>query len=340
MSEHTGPRPAGRLPAGPHPAGRAAPGGAWHAGPRLLERYAAGALGPAVAASVEAHVAACGRCRARCVGLVPPARLEVGWAGVAAALDAPRPGPVERLLLALRVPDDVARLLAATPSLSVSWLAAVALALASGVGAAHAAADGIVVFLAVAPLLPVLGVAVAYGPGVDPVHEIAVAAPTSGLRLLLVRAVAVLASTVVLAAAAALALPGLGWAAAWLLPALGLTGVTLALSARVAASLAAGVVVGIWALALVLGGTLGEDPRVLFGPGAQAVHAAVAVAAAAVVVVVRDRFEEGRLAGGAGEAGGLPGGPLRRRAVVDDWTAAGPPPGGPPRGGRSGGGTR
>ena len=65
--------------------------------------------------------------------------------------------------------------------------------------------------------------------GLDPTREIGLAAPYSGLRLLLIRTAAVLAVTVPIGLAGLLlALPG--WpAAAWLLPAAALTGAALAL---------------------------------------------------------------------------------------------------------------
>ena len=78
-------------------------------------------------------------------------------------------------------------------------------------------------FLLVAPLLPLAGVAAAYGPLVDPAYELALAAPLGSLRLLLLRAVAVVAvDDAARRWPRALALPGLDWtAAAWLLPSLG-----------------------------------------------------------------------------------------------------------------------
>ncbi len=56
-------------------------------------------------------------------------------------------------------------------------------------------------FLMVAAMLPVAGVAVAFGPGIDPTHEIALAAPMRADRLLLMRAAAVLAASIVITAA-------------------------------------------------------------------------------------------------------------------------------------------
>lgn len=135
-------------------------------------------------------------------------------------LDGVRPGPMERTLVRLGIADHVARLLAATPSLRLSWFAALAVALGFAVSAAYTGA--VVVFLVVAPLVPLAGVAAAYGPGVDPTYEIGLASPMRSYRLLLIRALAVLTASMGLAGAAALALPTLNWStAAWLLPSLG-----------------------------------------------------------------------------------------------------------------------
>ena len=133
-------------------------------------------------------------------------------------------------LVRLGVPEHLARLLGATPALRASWLLGCALVLAFAAWAATRRADGLVVFLMLAPLLPVAGVAAAFGPDVDPSYEIGLAAPMRSFGLLLLRALAVLVTTTVMAGIAALALPGLQpSAAAWLLPSLGLTLASIAL---------------------------------------------------------------------------------------------------------------
>ena len=73
---------------------------------------------------------------------------------------------------------------------------------------------GIGLFLALAPVLPVAGVAVAFGPRTDPLHEVAVAAPYSSFRLLLLRSAAVLTTSLLLAVPAAALLPATAWVAA------------------------------------------------------------------------------------------------------------------------------
>ncbi|MGW4670655.1 zf-HC2 domain-containing protein [Streptomyces sp. NPDC004324] len=148
---------------------------------------------------------------------------------------------------------------AAGPALRGAWAGAVllvalgALALAYGGGSVGARP----LLLAVAPVVPVAGVALSYGRYADPLHEIVATSPSGGLRLLLTRTAAVLAVSVPLLTAAGLLLPAAGprlpqspAAAAWLLPGLALTLAALALSGFTNCRTGAAVVGGGWLLAL------------------------------------------------------------------------------------------
>lgn len=224
----------------------------WHLEEEQMERYARGNLGDTEAFSVEAHLEACHRCRSL-VAAAPPERADRIWTSVLERVDAPERGRFERGIVGLGVSDHVARILAATPSMRRSWLAAATLGLAFSVIAAHQNEHGLLLFLTLAPLLPVAGVAFGYGRGVDPTYEIGLAAPMNGFRLLLVRAVAVLATTLALAGLAAFALPDLDWrAAAWLLPALCLTLASLALATAMAPERAGAWVAAAWVVAVFL----------------------------------------------------------------------------------------
>jgi hypothetical protein len=264
----------------------------WHADTALLERYTTGGLDDAQVYSVEAHVLACERCRSALTGAVPATRLETIWAGTVDRIDQPRPRPLERLLRRLGVSGGSARLLAATPSLQLSWLAAVALAVGFATAASYASANGVIAFLGLAPLLPVAGVAAAYGPGVDPAYELVLSSPLSGFRLVLLRAVAVLSTSIGVAGLAALGLSTLDWtAAAWVLPALALTGAALALSTLMSPE-RAGVVVTVAWVAVVLAGWRSTGERLAaFHAGPQVAYALVALAAAALVAWRRDLFD-------------------------------------------------
>jgi hypothetical protein len=271
--------------------------GAWHADGALLAAYHDQRLDAAARWSVEAHLTSCAACRLQARALVDEARLRRLRAALIEEVEAPRPGMVERLLLRLGVADHTARLLAATPALRGSWLLAVAAVLGFAVLAARLGSgqDADLAFLFVAPLLPLAGIAVAYGPGVDPTYEIGLAAPLGSFRLLLLRAAAVLGTATLLAAAASLALPQLGpGAAGWLLPSLGLTASSLALATTVAPLRAIGITAGAWVLAVVVTVLPPAPSSVLFALAGQAAFAALALLAAAVLLVRRGRFEADR----------------------------------------------
>lgn len=271
----------------------------WHADPATLERYAGGDLDDVRAVSLEAHLLTCDRCREALAPSLPVTPLDRAWAGVVDAIDAPHPGVVERGLLGLGVPGHITRLLVATTSLRASWLVAEAVALGFAVLAANGTAGreadlALFLFLVVAALLPVAGVAVAFGPGVDPTYEIGAAAPMPAARVLLIRATAVLAVSVTITALAALALPGFDViAVAWLLPSLGLTLATLALGSWLRPIVAAVVVAWAW-IALVAAAAVGaEDRFAIFRPAGQAACLAAIAVSVAVLAHRRSVYEEG-----------------------------------------------
>ncbi|GAA4576765.1 zf-HC2 domain-containing protein [Planotetraspora kaengkrachanensis] len=250
----------------------------WHLPGELIHRYATGLLDPVQVMSVETHLSRCAVCRKA----VPYDKewLATGWERIEDLVDRPAPRPVARLLHRAGVPEHLATFLAATPTPARGWLVAVGAVLAFAVTAAHLAGQdpslavhAPVPFLTIAPVLPLAGIALAYGPHVDPVHELQAATPMAGSRTLLLRALAVLVPAVVLTSVAAPFLPGPSWlAAAWLLPALALTAGTLALSTRVSPRLAAGGLVTVWLGALAVEGGLAGHVFALFSPAAQALY--------------------------------------------------------------------
>jgi len=251
----------------------------WHIGQSDLTGYADGTLPAPAAWSVEAHLLRCGACREA----LATDFVDAGWERLDASLDAPRPGVIERLLVRVGVPEHTGRLLAATPALRGSWLAAVALTLTLASVLAHHLEPA--VFLAVAPLLPVLGVAVSFGPGIDPTYEATVVAPYSTFRLLLLRCAAVVSTNTVLTAAASLALAEYGVRiVGWFLPSLALTILTLLITPRLGAAPAA-TVVGLGWLSLVVSTDAWRSTTV--GPYTAVGQAAMAVAAAIAAVALR-----------------------------------------------------
>jgi hypothetical protein len=274
----------------------------WHADAATLERYAAGTIDGVTADSLEAHLIACDGCRGALAAGVDARELDRMWSEVVDGLDVPRAGAVERGLLAIGVREHVARLLSATPSLRLSWLAAEALALGTAAALAAAsrgrAADaGLAVFLMLAALLPVAGVAVAFGPGVDPTYEVGLVAPMRSFRLVVLRAVAVLGTSTAIAGVAAVAMPDVGWtAAAWLLPSLGLTAATLALSTSFRPQIAAAAIAATWLAVAITAAFRTADRFAAFRGAAQLAFVVVLVVSCAVLVQRRRAFEGGSIA--------------------------------------------
>ncbi len=269
----------------------------WHVSEEDLRAYAQGELAPPVLWSADAHLTACAQCRGVLAGVSDPVALDAGWERLDAELDAPRPGLFESLLIRVGVADHTARLLAATPVLRASWLGSVVAVLVMTVLVANARPDAgtPTLFLALAPLLPLAGVALSYGPALDPTYEMAVVSPTHGFRLLMVRTVAVLVTGLGLNGLATLALPGYGLRAlAWLLPALALTATGLALTPRLGPVLAPALVGGSW-IALLLTAHAQQaadgDPLAPFTAAGQGAAAAVAALAAGLLFLLRDRFD-------------------------------------------------
>jgi hypothetical protein len=276
-----------------------------HPGPAALDAYAARQVSVAAATAIDLHLQTCMVCRYDVnerVTSAESARIEHNLLAIAVELDAPRVGAIERAITRIGIPADTARLLGATPSLRRSWFIAIGLALFFGLAAANPDRPGtsLVWFLALAPLLPVVGVALAYGPGVDPSYEITLAAPVSGFRLVLVRAAAVLATSIGLTGFVALLMieKHSAMVGAWLVPALTLSALCLAAMTRLAPRVAAASVSAAWLLVVIAVSTRASDELALFRWGPQVAMAATACAAEAVLVARRRSFDvsQGELA--------------------------------------------
>lgn len=269
----------------------------WHVQTEALRSYTDGSLATTQQFSVEAHLLSCDTCRSTLSSFTDKTMLERMWDAIATETAAPAPSAIERALLHLGVSDHNARLLAATPSLRQSWLLAVGAVLALAVGVAHGAEGGYLFFLAVAPMLPLAGIAAAFGPGIDPTYEIGIAAPLRSFSLLLIRAVAVLVSTMSLGVIAALFLPDFTRAAlSWLLPSLGLVTSSLALSTFANPLRAASVVAVLWVVAVGLAAwsATGELAlRTVLGGAMQVTLLLVTIASGLFLLARRDEFERG-----------------------------------------------
>lgn len=268
--------PAGPAPGRPH---------AWHLDADALGAYAAGTSSPVLAASAEQHLIRCEDCRLALSGVLDLAHLDRVWQQVSAQVTAPPVSRLERLLMRLGVPESEALLLWAAPAFRTSWQASILLTLLFSFWAAVLSETrGLTLFLLVAPLLPVAGVALAYGPDADEIHELTVAAPYSSLRLLLLRTLAVLVTTMPVTVVLGMLLDPAMPPPAWLMPSLSCVTLTLACSTWVGVTRAASGVGVVW-LAVVAGlsGPRLDDPLPVLATESLASYAVVGVAAALVL---------------------------------------------------------
>ncbi|MBV2356515.1 zf-HC2 domain-containing protein [Streptomyces sp. J2-1] len=292
-----------------------------HALAAQVAAYADGSLPESDAWPLERHLESCGACAAsvseavRASGTAPRladvraavlAEVTGRAAGTAAA---PVPYAAPRATATPAPPlSRLARLLwAVGPAVRGAWLLGV---LSAAVGAAGLWYGGGVpgaraLLLAVAPVVPVAGVALSYGAHADPLHEITASTPSGGLRLALVRTVAVLAVSIPLLTGTGLLLPASGApaAAAWLLPALALSLATLALASFTGCRTAGAVTGGGWLLAVTapVPLTSGENgpatrlaeqlARCLDGPGTQGAWATAAALSAVVLTLRRTAYD-------------------------------------------------
>jgi hypothetical protein len=207
------------------------------------------------------------------------------WNGVAAEVWRRHPGWIERTAARLLRSPGLARTLLTTPSLLLPWL--ISTVVVFGAGALISLGPGQPLVWLVAPAVAAVGIAFAYGPGIDPAWELSSSCAVPDRMVLLTRAVAVFAVNAVLGLLASAAS---GAAAAltfgWLLP---MTAVcALALAAAVAARSAvvgAGAGVAAWAITVLASDTAsGQLTASVTNAGAYLPYLAVAACCAAVVI--------------------------------------------------------
>ena len=276
----------------------------WHVDAAMLDRYASEALSPAGMASVEMHVTSCATCRAQVSARGDHAAHARVKQVLDERLDAPRVGRLERALELIGIAETDARIVGATLALHGSWLAAslvtlAFVALATMTGPERA---GLAVFLVSAPLVPLAGVALAYGPRVDPTYEIATAATVPGTRIVLLRTLAVVSPAIPTTALLSLLFSVGPLAFAWLLPALGLAGAALALGTLVTPAKAATALAALWLVGAGVG--LVGAPRTsaeafvrgvaAFRPSGQLLFAFLAAVSLVLLVARRSEFEIAR----------------------------------------------
>jgi hypothetical protein len=188
-----------------------------------------------------------------------PGGVDLGrvWTGVAAEVWRRHPGLVERTAARLLRSAGLARALVSTPSLLLPWL--ISTVVVFGVGALLRLGPGQPLVWLVAPAVAAVGIAFAYGAGIDPAWELSSSCAVSDRMVLLTRAVAVFGLNAALGLLASLAS---GAAASltfgWLIP---MTAVcALALAAAVAArSAIVGAAAGVaaWVITVLAGQAVG-----------------------------------------------------------------------------------
>ncbi len=243
----------------------------WHVDESVLSAWVEGTSGPLASASVEQHLVRCEQCRAAVARLVRIEDVPGAWDDVLSEVSGGA-GVVERVLVRLGLPAGDAVVAGAAPVFRIAWAAGLAAVLGFILVASLAGHDrGLALFLAVAPLMPVAGVAAAYGPSADPSYELVVAAPYRMIRLVLLRSAAVLLTAVPLTVAAGILLPLDGaTAVAWVLPSLAFTLAVLGAGSWVDPWAAAVAVGAGWVAAVAVSARYGDvlavvAPTALFG---------------------------------------------------------------------------
>ncbi|MEU4298555.1 zf-HC2 domain-containing protein [Kitasatospora aureofaciens] len=237
-----------------------------HASRRLLDDYARGdaTMAADTVWALEAHLETCAPCRSHLA-----AGVATGAPGIATLLDTVRDALEPQLDAAVPAPSrrHRPRWVAAwlTPAMA-PWLAMTVvvtlMALLLDAVAPPTFSGDTSPVSAIAPLLPLCGVAASWSRGLDPAHELTASTARAGLPLLLRRTTAVLV----------VVLPGLlvgGWltgtmtAAQWLLPSLAFTSTALALGSVVGVTRAATGLALAWGVVVAPAWVTGHLPVVL-----------------------------------------------------------------------------
>jgi len=215
------------------------------------------------------------------------------WTGVAAEVWRRRPGWLERTAARLLRSPGLARALLTTPSLLLPWL--ISTVVVFGVGALIRLGPGQPLVWLVAPAVAAVGIAFAYGPGVDPAWELSASCAVSDRMVLLTRAVAVFALNAVLgllASAASGAVAGLTFG--WLVPMTAVCALALAVAVAVrSASIGAVAGVAAWVITVLAGQAASGHLTTPVTNATAYLPCLAAAACAAVVVIYATRPERG-----------------------------------------------
>jgi hypothetical protein len=265
---------------------------AWHLDEATLRAYVDGRPLSVVGASVEAHIVVCPTCRERLGELMSHDTVDRAWTAIRAHVESPRRSIPERLIRWFGVSTETARLLVAVPAFRGAWLLGLfTVTLFAGIAALFAGDYGMALFLIVAPLAPVAGVAASFGGDADPCHELVTVTPYSAVRVLLLRTAGVLATSLPVTLLAGLALPGPAWVGvAWLTPAAAGVTLTLLLAPVLGSTVPAAALAAVWSAAVVFA-TRVSEPVEIVEPAMQVVFAVLTLAAVAALAVRQPSFE-------------------------------------------------
>ncbi len=151
------------------------------------------------------------------------------WHGITGEIWAREVGRTERFAARLLGSPGLARALVTTPSLVLSWIIASVVVIGLGVLVTFSEGGPWVAILA--PALAAIGVAYAYGPGIDEAYELTRTTAVSDRMILLVRVLAVFALNALLAVIVAGFYPaavGVAWL--WLAPMAAMAALALAVA--------------------------------------------------------------------------------------------------------------
>ena len=209
------------------------------------------------------------------------------WINVTAEVWRRRPGWLERTAAKLLRSPGLARALVTTPSLLLPWL--ISTAVIFGVGDLIRLDTGQPLVWLLAPAVTAVGIAYAYGPGVDPAWELAYSMAVNERMVLLTRAVTVFAVDALLGIAASAASGTVASVTfGWLIPMTAICALTLAVAvAARSATTGAATGVAAWVITVLANRTAsGQLTAAITNTETYLPYLAAAACAAAVVLHV------------------------------------------------------
>jgi len=204
-----------------------------------------------------------------------------------------QPGLAERAAGRLLRSPGLARALVTTPSLLLPWLIASTVVLVAGAAATLETGKPLVALTA--PAVAAVGIAYAYGPGIDPAWELSRSMAVSDRLVLLVRALGVFAVDAALGLAASAASGvAVGITFGWLVPMTAMCALALA-AATVTRSANAGVAAGLagWTITVLSGQVAAGRPTAAIGNSALIVPYLAFAALCGAIALYATRIPKG-----------------------------------------------